>query len=282
MIVGVTGTGYCGYRLYKHVRTQDEGISSLQQQLYSANLRLDKISPSIDADAEKFIKNCDQKHYNILFIGNSITRHAYADYWWSDKRGMASSSLGKDYVHQTVKKLDSYGIESIKRGATDGLNFYAANCSVWEHNPNDREESYPVIDKYFPKENLDCLVLQFGENVADADDSNSTFESDYKTLIDHIKEELPKTQIITIGTFWEDEIREKVKKKVADEEGVDYVDLSEIADKPYYEAGIGTKVEGDDGKIHEIEHSGVAIHPGDRGMNWIAKALSQEIIDKDK
>lgn len=82
---------------------------------------------------------------------------------------------------------------------------------------------------------------------------------------------------ITDGDFWADDTKDAVKKSAAEETGVTYVDLAEIQDNPNYEADMGTMVEGDDGKEHEIEHSGVAMHPGDTGMKWIAKKIVEAI-----
>lgn len=51
------------------------------------------------------------------------------------------------------------------------------------------------------------------------------------------------------------------------------MDLSEIKDKKEYMAGLGASVYGDDGAWHKIEHDGVARHPGDNGMDYIAKKI---------
>lgn len=39
------------------------------------------------ADGQAFIQACDEVHDNILFIGNSLTLHGYASFWWSDDWG---------------------------------------------------------------------------------------------------------------------------------------------------------------------------------------------------
>lgn len=96
-------------------------------------------------------------------------------------------------------------------------------------------------------------------------------------MIQHIKEEALNAQIITVGDLWADDTKDAVKKSAADEAGVTYVELAEIQDDPNYEAGMVMMVEGDDGKEHEIEHSGVAKHPGDTGMKWIAKKIVEKI-----
>ena len=208
-------------------------------------------------------------------MGNSITRHPLADYWWSDKRGMAATDQSKDYVHVAASELQAYGPARLKATADAAINFYAFNYSIWETQSNDRAETYPTLDKYLTKAtNIDCIVLQLGENVYDT----STYENDYKALIAHIKEKAPKARIITVGDFWADLTKDTIKSNVAKESGVTYIDLSKIQDQPSYEAGMGTMVEGDDGKEHEIQHTGVASHPGDKGMRWIGKKLAEAII----
>ena len=189
---------------------------------------------------------------------------------------MAATSQESDYVHQTESLLADK-LEELKPG-TKGINGHAFNYSVWETNAHDRAQTYPVMDKYMTKGGeLDVVVLKLGENVSDASADGSTYESDYAELIWHIKEEAPNAQIITVGDFWADDTKDAVKKSAADEAGVAYVDHAEIQDDQNYEAGMGMVVEGDDGKEHEIEHSGVAKHPGDTGMKWIAKKIVEKI-----
>lgn len=185
---------------------------------------------------------------------------------------MAATSQDTDYVHQTETLLADK-LKELKPGAK-GINGYAFNYSVWETNAHDRAQTYPVMDKYMTEGGgLDVVVLQLGENVSDASADGSSYEKDYAELIQHIKEEAPNAQIITVGDFWADDTKDAVKKSAADEVGGTYVDLAEIQDDPNYEAGMDTMVQGDDGKEHEIEHSGVAKHSGDAGMKWIAKKI---------
>jgi hypothetical protein len=154
---------------------------------------MEELSPSLDDEAKTFLADCDDDHYNILFIGNSITRHGITSYWWSDGRGMAATSQETDYVHQTESLLADK-LEELKPGAK-GINGYAFNYSVWETNAHDRAQTYPVMDKYMTEGGeLDVVVLQLGENVSDASADGSTYESDYAELIQHIKEEAPNAR----------------------------------------------------------------------------------------
>ena len=273
--VGGLGTGYCGYKLYRKVQSQVDTIEQSREKINALESRLAELSPLLDDEAKTFLSDCDEDHYNILFVGNSITRHEITSYWWSDGHGMAATSQDTDYVHQTEALLTDK-LEQLKPGAK-AVNGYAFNYSVWETNSHDRAQTYPIMDKYITKgDALDVVVLQLGENVPD-DAYASTYKSDYAELIQHINEEAPNARIITVGDFWSDETKDAVKKSAAEKAGVTYVDLAEIQDDPDYQAGMGTMVEGDDGEKHEIKHAGVAKHPGDAGMKWIAEKIVEAV-----
>ena len=234
VIVGGLGAGYCGYKLYRKVQGQADTIELSRERINTLEIRMEELSPSLDDEAKTFLANCDDDHYNILFIGNSITRHEITSYWWSDGRGMAATSQETDYVHQTETLLADK-LRELKPGAK-GIYGYAFNYSILETNAHDRAQTYPVMDKYMTEGGgLDVVVLQLGENVSDASVDDNTYESDYAELIQHIKEEAPNAQIITVGDFWADDTKDAVKKSAAEEAGITYVDLSEIQDNPNYE-----------------------------------------------
>lgn len=105
IIVGGLGTGYCGYKLYRKVQGQADTIELSREKINTLEIRMEGLSPLLDDEAKTFLANCDDDHYNILFIGNSITRHEITSYWWSDGRGMAATSQNTDYVHKTESLL---------------------------------------------------------------------------------------------------------------------------------------------------------------------------------
>ncbi len=59
--------------------------------------------------------------------------------------------------------------------------------------------------------------------------------------------------------------------------GYKYVDLNEIKDSAEYQCGIGTAVYDEDGNEHIVAHSGVATHPNDKGMSYIAEAVFNKL-----
>ena len=105
----------------------------------------------------------------------------------------------------------------------------------------------------------------------------TTFETDYEELIQYIKVGAPNAQIIVIDDFWDSGDKSLMKKVASERENVDFVSLEEIKGKPKYQAGIGTVVYDKDGNEHTIEHDGVASHPGDKGMSYIAEVVENVI-----
>ncbi len=200
--------------------------------------------------------------YNYLAIGNSITKHPIVDYWWNEC-GMAATSADKDYYHIVLKHL---------KEEKDDVSSNVYNFSIWETLFTDRAETIEVLD-YYLDESLDLITIQLGENAQNLD----TFESDFEYLINHIKEKSPAAEVIVIGDFWENGNRDEMKREAAEKCSVKYISLNEIKDKKDYMCGIGTVVFDEAGEAHTVEHSGVASHPNDEAMKYIAERIIENI-----
>ena len=193
---------------------------------------------------------------NILFIGNSITLHPLKDYW-RDERGMASSTKEKDFVHQVVNRA----------AATCDVEYSAINYSEWEKMSSDRSRLLYQLDEILA-EQYDNIVVQLGENVSDL----RTFGEDLEALICYINKKQPSAQVILVGTFWKNESLDQIKKTVAYNYNLPYIDLGDIQTEEY-QAGMGTMVSGYGGKMYRIDNYFVAVHPGDLGMEVIAERV---------
>lgn len=246
----ITCGGFLAYKFYKHEKNQAKDIADLKGQVSLLNAKLAERKTSIIWNNED---------YNYLAIGNSLTRHGACSYWWHSSNGMAASDLEHDYFHIVLRHLEH------KYGKVHGE---ALGLSTWEVQSHDRDETFFMFDPYLNEE-LDLVTIQLGENAGNLD----TFESDFESLINYIKSKCPKARIIVIGDFWTNANRDEMKIQAADRTNVEYVSLEGIKDNPDYYAGMGTIVYDDDGNPHQIDHEGVAGHPGDQGMEAIANRV---------
>lgn len=259
-IFGILLIIFFGLKFLKHERYQNAQIIELQQQVYML-----KNNFNSNREAIEFTNKCKRGGYNYLAIGNSITRHPICDYWWNEC-GMAATVKENEYYHKVVKYLeDKY---------TD-VNSESYGFAAWECLHTDRAEALTMIDSYL-NENIDLITIQLGENATELD----TFESDFEYLITYIAQKSPNAKIIVIGDVWEYNGRDAMKKEAADKCGAIFVDMSEIKDNSTYQCGMKTVVYDSDGNPHTVEHEGVAIHPGDLGMQYIAEAIISALENK--
>lgn len=248
MLLSIIAIGaYGAYKFIKHEKLQDEKLADLQIQV----ARYREESSASRPDVPEFAGD----GYNYLAIGNSITKHPICDYWWNEI-GMAASSEQNDYVHLVAERI---GIDA---------NFYAFNFYIWEVQSSDRAETLTVLEPYL-SQNLNLVTVQLGENVVD----RATLEQDYEELIKYIQDRCPNAQVILVGGFWEDPEIDGMKKAAASRCSIDFVDISPIWGHAEYQAGLGATVYGGDGQEYVVEHAGVAAHPGDKGMEFIAERI---------
>jgi hypothetical protein len=110
----------------------------------------------------------------------------------------------------------------------------------------------------------DVVILRFMENVP-KDTDMENFERCYNEFIDHI---CPKgSQLIFTTTVWKSDVKNQLTEKIAAERGAPVVDLLEIGRHDDMMA------------IGLFEHHGVSIHPGDKGMQYIADEI-YEVLKK--
>lgn len=237
---------FCGIKFIKHEKSQQDRISSLEG----------KVS-LLQAESNKSTVNWNPDDYNYLAIGNSITVHPLNEYWWNEC-GMAATTEEKDYVHTVASALDAKS--------------YAYNFYTWEMMGHDRGEALSLLDGLLSNE-LNLVTIQLSENASDL----STFESDFEELIRYVQKRAPNAQLLVIGDFWDKEQKDERKQQACAETGVQFISLNEIKGLEQYQCGMKTTVYDSDGNPHIVEHSGVAKHPGDIGMKWIADQIIEAV-----
>ena len=246
VLILILSISFCGVKFIKHEKSQQDRIASLE----------DKVN-LLQAERNKGTVDRNSDDYNYLAIGNSITIHPLNEYWWNEC-GMAATTAENDYVHLVASALDA---------KSDAYNF-----ATWEMMGHDRGETLSLLDGLISEE-LDLVTIQLSENASDL----STFESDFEELIRYVQKGAPDAQILVIGDFWDKERKDEMKQKACEETGVEFISLDEIKGLEEYQCGMDTKVYDSDGSSHTVEHAGVADHPGDTGMKWIADRIIEVV-----
>ncbi len=249
------------YKLFQHEKNWNEKISNLEGKISN----LERKIAYLQAKNETSSVTWDKDSFNYLAIGNSITRHGINEYWWNEN-GMAATTLDNDYVHQFSSLLHKQISEPIV--------LYAYNFATWEMMEHDRTESLLLLDSLLD-ENLDLVTIQLSENASDL----STFETDFEELLSYIQNVVSDAEIIVIGDFWDDNEKDDMKKQAckSTDENISFISLNAIKGKTEYQCGLGTTVYDEKDNPHIVEHEGVARHPNDMAMKWIAERILEEI-----
>lgn len=191
--------------------------------------------------------------YQVLILGNSITRHPPAPQigWYGDW-GMAASAREKDFVHLLM------------------ADFKAANpqTKVNYQNISEFERTFWMYDlsrlDTLKALNPDLLIIRIGENVDTTALLNHNFEKHYTSLIRYFKQQNPQVKIICVSNFWRSDAIEHRIAQCSANSGSAFVKLSGLTDVSYTAWG-------------QFENFGVATHPSDKGMQAIADLIWAEV-----
>jgi hypothetical protein len=119
----------------------------------------------------------------------------------------------------------------------------------------------------------DVIIIALGENAVslNTDELRSQFHAAFTNLLDIFKKQ-GQPAIFVRGTFWLDEDKNSIMRKACEESGGFFVDNSKLGND---EANFARSE-------RQIDHSGVAGHPGDKGMQAIADSIWIEIEKQAK
>lgn len=186
----------------------------------------------------------------ILVVGNSITRHGpRAEIGWNNDWGMAASAPEKDYVHRLYAMLKQRGVEAYMR---------IRQCAFWECNFLKED-----ILTYYEEErafDADIVIFRLGENVPVG---NKPYFRE--AMVKFIEKICPSGKVIFTTCFWANEIVDDAIKAVANERGESCLNCTFANDIKMRAFGL-------------FAHGGVASHPGDYGMETIAKTIFEETV----
>jgi hypothetical protein len=198
----------------------------------------------------------------VIFMGNSITlADTNSLVNWNHYSGMAASSVETDYVHQTLRILGESGHEMT--GVIGARDCEPAQCDgpIEEHLNNIGQ----VIDLK-PK----YVVVQLGENSKDVEVMSGKLRAQYHALLEGLVgagvrrifciTPWSETSLLGFRTL-------PVRMAMYGIPEAELVDITSVSADPK-----------NSGDTALFKNPDVLWHPGDSGMNGIAKALAGAIL----
>jgi len=225
---------YNAILLKKYLEKTGEQFGEFSRQKYQAEIQ--------------YINNNYDNKLKIAILGNSLT--LIPD--WNGGAGLTASEPSKDYVHillntiSTVKYLD--------------IEYLVLNIAEFERGFEDFDFTrFEIVRDFEP----DIIIFQIGENVITEKlkTKGELFVKNYHKLISYCN---VKNVIICLP-FWPEKEKINLITEVALNSGVYLVDLSHL--------GSGIDPLNFASSERKYDNPGVGAHPGDYGMNNIAKLL---------
>ena len=187
----------------------------------------------------------------VLFLGNSITLHGVcAEIGWHNEWGMAASAEEKDYVHLLIEKI---------RATQPDAAFCICQVASWERaykTGTDLHRLYESARDF----GADILIMRMVENCPSADLDGVAFKRELNSLLEFLGGE---NVVMTTG-FWHHPLDEFIVE-YAEEKNYPLVTLGDLGEMDCMKA------------IGLFEHTGVANHPGDKGMAAIADRIFEKL-----
>lgn len=200
--------------------------------------------------------NLNANGLRVMFIGNSITFHSKAEsIGWNLDCGMAASAPEKDYVHLLMSKINA---------AHPDTAYCVCQVAEWERQYKNGENVLNLFENA-KKFNADIIVMRAIENCPIENFDENLFKKQVETLLDFLNPS-GNAKIIITTSFWKHP-GDKVLIKFANENNLSLAKLGDLGEEAEMKA------------IGLFEHSGVANHPGDLGMENIANRIFEQIKD---
>jgi hypothetical protein len=183
----------------------------------------------------------------MYFLGNSITLHEPSEeIGWHGNWGMAATTEENDYVHKLIGKIENEYNDHFK------INYGLRNIANWE-------SDFSVQLNDIEINGINLLIIRLGENINEEYARNNNYYAALNKLIKGFKGN--NIKIIITDNYWPSEYKDNIQKNVAIDNNYYFVQINDLY------ANLENSAFG------QFNHSGVARHPSDIGMENIAERL---------
>ncbi|MCF6224305.1 MAG: SGNH/GDSL hydrolase family protein [Flavobacteriaceae bacterium] len=260
LVINLLLIGYFGYTSEIDIKNSLKNL--LKSETVVKDAQLQAMNNVFIPSFEDTCNDKDGEEFKILVIGNSLSIHAIAkDIGWNYFSGMAASSIEKDYVHLLFDKIENK-LEHSK------LCLRISQFASFERNlASFKPESLDSLINYQP----DLIIFQLGENVLLQNKKDQLlFEEKYIELINSFKKNR-NPQIICTTPFFPSLLKNEIIEKVVLSTNSYLVDLSHLPLLNSENYAKDEKNYNGDKSVWKVD--GIGIHPGDIGMENIAKQI---------
>lgn len=233
-------------------------------------------SITITNQAERIAANS----FKVLMFGNSIRGHSYAESigWYGNGYGMAASSEDKDYAHRFIYYMNKKygdGVASLTPHGTPA-GFEAAAAAAKTYNADDFKTYVDGFLSFVKKYSPDIITIQLGENGGEAQ-SSTVYASVMAQVIKAMQAEAPDAVIVISTPFWSSKDSNKVvgTYAAAKECGIRVAPVNTLGNTAWSAANKNMAF--DAPWITDATSNGVKAHPGDVGMDNIAKMFFEQV-----
>ena len=201
------------------------------------------------------VEKPEEIQVNVLENGNSITLHGIRpEVGWYNVWGMAASRPECDYVHRLER-----AVLSVAPDAAFGI----CQVAAWERQYENGEalhESYEAARDF----SADIIVFRCIENCTHKGFDGERFKASLDALIRYLDRD-GKARLILTTSFWRHPGDEALRAYAAERDCL-CIELGDLGEDDAMKA------------IGLFEHRGVANHPGDLGMEMIAKRIAPHLL----
>lgn len=272
-----------GYTVFEHRIPQsnliterlDETLINFDKEITSINSKLtsldgNKNTSLIAPNGSKYILSVDNDGNlftipvipkKVLFIGNSLLL-GHGTF------GMCAKDSKNDYYYHVKEYLKAFNPEVIcdkQHGAPFEQTESQAGINSWiANNINKKATDY------------DLVVIQLGDNVNN-NARNELFKTSCKQLLQAVRTHMPRARVVWVGEWYYTAQRQEIISKGCAETGSTFIDITDLTIKEN-QGAIGDIITADNGTQTPVTSSGVASHPGNKGMKAIADRLIEELF----
>ena len=191
----------------------------------------------------------------IMFVGNSITLHEYKpSIGWHNEWGMAASAQEKDYVHLLIDKIHAVRPDAVCAVCQGGQ---------WELNYTAPDEVLFPLFEEGRDFGADIIVMRLIENVSQKELNLAVLEEKYGSFVKFLGSK-KGAKVIFTTSFWKHP-GDPALRGLAEKWNCPLIPLGDLGERDEMMA------------LGLFEHSGVAMHPGDLGMQTIADRIWAEL-----